>query len=153
MVSHTIYYLFPWSQLMGQEWMRTSLTRKPHPPSSEDTPTLHIVSKFRGIATTHPDFGGRAKWVGLMCVLGCVLGRGVYVLYVLCAGWECVLRYLRHVAIFMCVHVYGYVCVLDIHMLHTQGVDYVDSPSPMTDLNGHGTHVAGTLMVESRWLG
>ncbi|KAL5502263.1 hypothetical protein EMCRGX_G009008 [Ephydatia muelleri] len=26
------------------------------------------------------------------------------------------------------------------------GVDYVNNPSPKTDLNGHGTHVAGTVM-------
>lgn len=27
--------------------------------------------------------------------------------------------------------------------MHPQGVDYVDNLSPETDLNGHGTHVAG----------
>eukprot|EP00731_Ephydatia_muelleri_P006084 Em0003g332a len=26
------------------------------------------------------------------------------------------------------------------------GIDYVDNPSPKTDLNGHGTHCAGTVM-------
>ena len=26
------------------------------------------------------------------------------------------------------------------------GIDTVDSPSPRTDENGHGTHVAGTVM-------
>lgn len=26
------------------------------------------------------------------------------------------------------------------------GVDFIDNPSPETDLNGHGTHVAGTVM-------
>ena len=74
-------------------------------------------------------------------------------LCVLCVGWECVLRYLRHVASHVCACVWVCVCVLDIHMLHTQGVDYVDSPSPMTDLNGHGTHVAGTLMVDTVGVG
>ena len=32
------------------------------------------------------------------------------------------------------------------------GADFVDNPSPMTDLNGHGTHVAGThtLLTDCR---
>ena len=28
-----------------------------------------------------------------------------------------------------------------------QGYDFVDNPSPKTDENGHGTHVAGTVMA------
>ena len=27
-----------------------------------------------------------------------------------------------------------------------QGADFIDNPSPKTDLNGHGTHVAGTAI-------
>jgi subtilisin family serine protease len=29
------------------------------------------------------------------------------------------------------------------------GADFVDTPSPRTDLNGHGTHVAGTVMSDT----
>ena len=29
----------------------------------------------------------------------------------------------------------------------TQGIDFVDDPSPMADLNGHGTHVAGVFTL------
>ena len=29
------------------------------------------------------------------------------------------------------------------------GVDFVDNPSPETDLNGHGTHCAGTVMSDT----
>ena len=32
-------------------------------------------------------------------------------------------------------------------MLHTQGADFVEYPPPKTDLHGHGTKVAGTLMI------
>lgn len=34
-------------------------------------------------------------------------------------------------------------------LIHFQGVDFVESPSPRTDLNGHGTHVAGTVMSDT----
>ena len=27
-----------------------------------------------------------------------------------------------------------------------QGADFIDDPSPETDENGHGTHVAGTIL-------
>ena len=29
----------------------------------------------------------------------------------------------------------------------TQGIDFVNDPSPMADQNGHGTHVAGVFTL------
>ena len=39
----------------------------------------------------------------------------------------------------------GKVCEPIISFPH-QGIDYVNSPSPKTDLNGHGTHCAGMFI-------
>ena len=36
--------------------------------------------------------------------------------------------------------------IVHVHVMTLQGVDEIDNPSPETDLNGHGTHVAGTIM-------
>lgn len=33
------------------------------------------------------------------------------------------------------------------HFSYLQGKDFVDNKSPKTDENGHGTHVAGTVMA------
>ena len=38
--------------------------------------------------------------------------------------------------------------VLPVRLVVIQGADFVDSPSPGTDLNGHGTHVAGILGLQ-----
>ena len=32
-------------------------------------------------------------------------------------------------------------------MIYTQGADFIQNPSPRTDLHGHGTHVAGELAI------
>ena len=39
-----------------------------------------------------------------------------------------------------------YYVILCLRYKSYQGFDAVDNPSPQTDLNGHGTHVAGTAI-------
>ena len=84
---------------------------------------VYVISLYSGIDISHHLFNGRAIWVSELVLM--IYGA---------QNRQCVI---------MCLYAAVSLPLLVVSLYDPQGDDFIEYPSPRTDLNGHGTHVAG----------
>ena len=87
-----------------------------------------MISLYSGIEISHPLFSGRAIWVSVL-VLNTIMIHGAQ-------NRQCAIM-CPYTAVSLPLLVVSHI------IFDPQGDDFIEYPSPRTDLNGHGTHVAG----------